>query len=113
MFGTPVIQRPLKSQGGEFVVTHQGRKHVCLAGGGEARSSLCWAAFYADCRHEVRAVTSGFRVTFVHSLLPFLDPPARARTWAPFAEGSVPKEMLFFISLGGIAKFTCQMKQQR
>jgi predicted 2-oxoglutarate/Fe(II)-dependent dioxygenase YbiX len=68
MFATLVIVLPSVFSGGELVVRHQDR---------EARfdlqcsdpSEATFAAFYADCLHEVSPVTSGRRLTLIYNLL--------------------------------------------
>ena len=58
MFGTLIVALPSLHAGGELVIRHRGR---------EARldlrcadvSELAWAAFYADCVHEVLPITRG------------------------------------------------------
>ena len=57
MLGTLVITLPSSFTGGEFVVSHQGKK--MRARGSE--NQLCMMAFYADCHHEVRPDCTGNR----------------------------------------------------
>jgi len=67
MFATLIVALPSLNTGGELEVRHRGR---------EARldlrstdfSELAWAAFYADCVHEVLPVTSGCRLVLVYNL---------------------------------------------
>ena len=67
MFGTLIVALPSLHTGGELVIRHRER---------EARldlrcadvSELTWAAFYADCVHEVLPVTSGCRLVLVYNL---------------------------------------------
>jgi predicted 2-oxoglutarate/Fe(II)-dependent dioxygenase YbiX len=68
MFATLVIVLPSIFTGGELLVRHCDR---------EARLDLCcsdpsevsFAAFYADCVHEILPITSGCRLTLVYNLL--------------------------------------------
>ena len=68
MFATLVVALPSSSAGGELVVRHKGR---------EVRLDLCcndpaeaaFAAFYADCVHEVLPVTKGYRLSLVYNLV--------------------------------------------
>ena len=57
------------SRGGEIAVRH-GVKETSLdmSGSGDP-SEIAWAAFYADCPHEVRPVTEGHRIALVFNLL--------------------------------------------
>ncbi|MBS0304077.1 MAG: 2OG-Fe(II) oxygenase [Proteobacteria bacterium] len=67
MFGTLIVALPSLHGGGELVIRHRER---------EARldlrrsdlSELAWAAFYADCVHEVLPITSGCRLVLVYNL---------------------------------------------
>ncbi len=62
MFGTLVVQLPSTCRGGSLVVRHNGQQRVFgpeQLGGTD--SSLSYVAFYADCEHEVKPVTQGYR----------------------------------------------------
>ncbi len=67
MFATLIVALPSLHTGGELVIRHRER---------EARldlrcadvSGLAWAAFYADCVHEVLPITSGCRLVLVYNL---------------------------------------------
>lgn len=68
MFATLVLALPSQSKGGELVVRHQDREaRLDLAC--EEPSEIAFAAFYADCVHEVLPVTSGYRATLVFNLV--------------------------------------------
>jgi hypothetical protein len=98
MFATLVVVLPSVSTGGELVIRHKGREVRLDLHCGEP-SEAAFAAFYADCVHEVLPVTSGCRLALIYNLLrkgkgPKLEPPsyereqARAlallREWAAF-----------------------------
>src|SRR5229473_3217769 len=68
MFATLVVVLPSDSTGGELVIRHKGRE-VSLAPHCDEPSEAVFAAFYADCLHEVLPVTSGCRLTLVYNLL--------------------------------------------
>jgi len=68
MFATLVLALPSISTGGELVVKHQGRE-VRLDLKCEEPSEIAFAAFYADCVHEVLPVTAGCRATLVYNLV--------------------------------------------
>ena len=68
MFATLVLALPSISTGGEFVVRHKGRE-VRLDLRCEEPSEIAYAAFYADCVHEVLPVTAGCRATLVYNLV--------------------------------------------
>jgi hypothetical protein len=67
MFATMVLVLPSTHRGGELVVKHLGRE-VVLDLRPEEASEIGFAAFYADCVHEVRPIQSGFRLTLVYNL---------------------------------------------
>lgn len=68
MFATLVIALPGASAGGELVVRHNEREaRLDLAN--DDPSEVAFAAFYADCVHEVLPVTQGFRATLVFNLV--------------------------------------------
>ena len=65
MIGTLVVTLPSTAKGGVLVVEHAGRTTTYRA----SKESLSFVAFYADCRHQVRPVTSGYRVVLTYNLL--------------------------------------------
>ena len=67
MFGTLVLVLPSAHRGGELAVRHAGREVIRISGG--EFTELTFAAFYADCEHEVRPITSGNRVCLVFNLI--------------------------------------------
>lgn len=68
MFATLVVVLPSLYSGGELVVRHRGREAVLDLCRSEP-SEAAYAAFYADCVHEVRPVTSGCRLTLIYNLV--------------------------------------------
>jgi hypothetical protein len=68
MFGTLVVVLPSEHRGGELVIRHAGREIVADLSS-EEFSELKFAAFYADCEHEVRPITEGNRVCLVYNLI--------------------------------------------
>ena len=67
MFATMVLVLPSTHSGGELVIKHLGRE-VVLDPRPEEPSEIGFAAFYADCVHEVRPVKTGCRLTLVYNL---------------------------------------------
>jgi hypothetical protein len=65
MIGTLAVTLPSAAKGGVLVVEHAGRTATYRA----SKKSLSFVAFYADCRHRVRPVTSGYRVVLTYNLL--------------------------------------------
>jgi predicted 2-oxoglutarate/Fe(II)-dependent dioxygenase YbiX len=68
MFATLVIVLSSTAAGGELVVRHKGRE-VRLDLPCDDPSEAAFAAFYADCLHEVLPVASGCRLALVYNLL--------------------------------------------
>jgi hypothetical protein len=68
MFATLVVCLPSRHEGGTLLVTHDGETKQIDFGGAAAEFQVQYAAFYADCRHEIVPVTSGYRVCLVYNL---------------------------------------------
>ena len=67
MIATLSISLPTAGAGGELVVGHRDREITIDMTAGEP-SELAFAAFYADCTHEVRPITEGHRLSLVFNL---------------------------------------------
>src|SRR6266568_2749066 len=70
MIGTLVVSLPSSHTGGELVIEHNDKTVTYQA----SPTEVSVAAFYADCRHEVKPVRTGYRVTFTCNLLLDSDP---------------------------------------
>ena len=68
MFATLVVALPSSFAGGELVVRHKGRE-VRLDLRCDDPAEAAFAAFYADCVHEVLPVTAGCRLILVYNLV--------------------------------------------
>lgn len=68
MFATLVLVLPSEHTGGELHIEHEGRT-ATLDLRSDDLGLLHWAAFYADCRHELRPVRSGYRVALAYNLV--------------------------------------------
>ncbi|HUE71554.1 MAG TPA: 2OG-Fe(II) oxygenase [Pirellulaceae bacterium] len=68
MFATLVVCLPSRHAGGTLVVRHEGQTKRIDFGGKEGEFKTQYAAFYADCDHEIEPVTSGYRVCLVYNL---------------------------------------------
>lgn len=68
MLGTLIVVLPSAHEGGELIVRHEGRERAL-----DLRNldpgELRYAAFYADCEHEVRPVSAGHRICLVYNLV--------------------------------------------
>ena len=80
MVATLVVALPAFGKGGELAIRHHGRETVVDMLSDEP-SELTFAAFYADCEHEIRPVTEGHRVCLVYNLM--LTPGQKVPTEAP------------------------------
>jgi hypothetical protein len=68
MFGTLVIVLPSFHRGGELIIRHSEQESIIDLSYQEG-SQLTFAAFYADCEHEVKPITEGHRVCLVYNLI--------------------------------------------
>lgn len=69
MFGTLVIGLPSRHTGGELMVRFEGVEAIASFSENSGDYKIDFAAFYADCDHEVKPLTSGYRVCLVYNLL--------------------------------------------
>lgn len=68
MFATLVVCLPSPHKGGTLIVRHDGQTKEIDFGGEGSEFRTQYAAFYADCQHEVLPVTAGYRVCLVYNL---------------------------------------------
>ncbi|MFE7394827.1 2OG-Fe(II) oxygenase [Streptomyces sp. NPDC057582] len=80
MVATLVLSLPSAHTGGDLIVEHAGQRVAYSA----SKTDLTLVAFYADCRHEVTPVRSGYRVTLTFNLL--TEPAAPAAPDGPVTE---------------------------
>jgi len=67
MFATLVVNLPSEHEGGQLTVTHGDiTKHYSFTKSDSFHPSF--VAFYADCFHEVKPITSGYRVCLIYNL---------------------------------------------
>jgi hypothetical protein len=71
MIGTLVVILPSAFTGGAMVIEHHDEQVAFRAAGGK----LTFIAFYADCHHQVRPVTAGYRVALTYNLMVDGDMP--------------------------------------
>jgi hypothetical protein len=69
MFGTLIIGLPSQYTGGELVIRFEGTEEVADFAKKTTNHTINYAAFYADCDHEVKPLTSGYRVCLVYNLV--------------------------------------------
>ena len=80
MVATLSVALPTQGTGGDLVVRHGDRETV-FDMNAEEPSEVAFAAFYADCPHEVRPMVEGYRVSLVFNLC--LRSPGGAPPMAP------------------------------
>ncbi len=69
MVATLVVVLPSTFEGGELVVRHEGQERTIDFGGPAGDPfHIHYAAFYADCEHEVRPLEKGYRLCLVYNL---------------------------------------------
>ncbi len=69
MFGTLIIALPSRHSGGELLIRFDGKEECVDFAGDAGNFKLPYAAFYADCEHEIKPITSGYRVCLVYNLV--------------------------------------------
>lgn len=69
MFGTLVIGLPSKYTGGELVIRFGGTEETADFAADAGNYKINYTAFYADCEHEVKPLTSGYRICLVYNLV--------------------------------------------
>ncbi len=68
MVATLIVALPSVHEGGELVVRHEGRVHEIIFLGAASGLELSYAAFYADCEHEVKPLSSGYRLCLTYNV---------------------------------------------
>jgi 2OG-Fe(II) oxygenase superfamily len=68
MFATLVVCVPSLHEGGTLIVKHGGQTKKIDFGGADSEFKTQYAAFYADCQHEITPVTAGYRICLVYNL---------------------------------------------
>ncbi|WP_186342895.1 2OG-Fe(II) oxygenase [Allochromatium palmeri] len=109
MFATLVIILPCEFSGGELIVRHRDAE-VRLDLRRDEPSEVAYAAFYADCRHEVLPVVAGYRLALTYNLVrtgasDVPQPPdytpeqqhlvSRLRAWGQGEEAEAPLKLLY------------------
>lgn len=69
IFGTLVIQLPSDYSGGQLVISHDGNNKIFDFSGMKGCTNFHYAAFYADCQHELTKVTKGYRLCLIYNLI--------------------------------------------
>ncbi|MCB0560478.1 MAG: 2OG-Fe(II) oxygenase [Phaeodactylibacter sp.] len=75
MFATLVIGLPSAHTGGELIIRFDGREETVGLSSAASNFKMPYVAFYADCEHEIKPITSGYRVCLVYNLLQSVDAP--------------------------------------
>jgi hypothetical protein len=95
MVASLVVELPSAHEGGALVVTHQGKTKI-LGKAARGPSDVRLLAFYADCRHEVKPVRSGYRITLTFHLLHRGIAGDRASVPAPAVERVATRVHAYF-----------------
>ncbi|MFT6321709.1 MAG: hypothetical protein ACJAT4_002639 [Granulosicoccus sp.] len=69
MFGTMVIGLPAPHTGGELAVRFGEQETIINFSSAASNYKIPYSAFFADCEHEIKPITSGYRVGLVYNLL--------------------------------------------
>ncbi|PLB53979.1 hypothetical protein P170DRAFT_469455 [Aspergillus steynii IBT 23096] len=68
MFGTLILSLPSEHEGGEVIASHR-KERLSFESAPNSKFGFSWAAWYADVTHEVKPVTSGYRIVLVYNLI--------------------------------------------
>lgn len=69
MFGTLVIGLPCNHTGGALHIQFDGREKIVDFSQATGNYKMPFVAFFADCDHEIKPITSGYRICLVYNLL--------------------------------------------
>ena len=83
MVATLIVALPSAHEGGALVVRHEGREYEIAFQGAATGLELSYAAFYADCSHEVRPLLGGYRLCLVYNVTLARSRRRRKRIDAP------------------------------
>ncbi len=101
MFGTLVVGLPSSHSGGALHIRFDGREECIDFSAAASNYQIPYVAFFADCDHEIKPITSGYRICLVYNLVytsssPKVQAPqfmaqakdmaALLETWAPTVE---------------------------
>jgi hypothetical protein len=68
MFGSLILSLPSSHTGGQLFIRHDGREHQVDFSRPGHDEEFRYAAFFADCEHEVKPVKSGYRCCLAYNL---------------------------------------------
>jgi Rps23 Pro-64 3,4-dihydroxylase Tpa1-like proline 4-hydroxylase len=68
MVATMIVLLPTEYTGGELIIEHDGERRSFTINKSKTPKLHC-GAFYADCYHEIKEVTSGYRVSLTYNLI--------------------------------------------
>lgn len=68
MVATLIIALPSVCEGGELILWHDGWQYEIQFPGATSGYELSYAAFYADCQHEVRPIRRGYRLCLTYNV---------------------------------------------
>lgn len=96
MVATLVVVLPSAHEGGALIVAHDGHQHKITFSGAASGHELSYAAFYADCQHELRPLESGYRLCLTYNVT-LAKSPGRKGVTAPSYESVVDKINAFLV----------------
>ncbi|MBY0514000.1 MAG: 2OG-Fe(II) oxygenase, partial [Gemmataceae bacterium] len=85
MVASLIVVLPNAFEGGRLIVRHGAAKEQLAFEAAAAGRSASFAAFYADCEHEVERVTSGVRLALAYNLVLKPQPKKSADAASPTA----------------------------
>ncbi|MCA9199398.1 MAG: 2OG-Fe(II) oxygenase [Planctomycetales bacterium] len=93
MVATMVVVMPSKFGGGELVIRHGGRQPSFSFPEAKSQTQPQYVAFFADCQHEVKKVTSGVRVCLAFNLILKPEPKSQQSKSASAVDPALEKQV--------------------
>jgi hypothetical protein len=90
MLASLIVVLPNPFEGGSLIVRHGAAEQRLAFDEAAAGKSSCFAAFYADCEHEIQRVTRGVRMALAYNLV---LKPTRGKA-SPAAKPTAPVDVL-------------------
>lgn len=69
MFATLLISLPSVHSGGKLMIRFDGKEETVDFSSAASNYRIPYTAFFADCEHEVKPVTAGYRINLVYNLV--------------------------------------------
>ncbi len=113
MFATLVVCLPSRHAGGALIVRHDGQTETIDFSKKEGEFQTQYAAFYADCEHEIKPITSGYRLCLTYNLATAgRKQPAAPQSSAAVKEAATLLAAIFADASAGPQKIAVPFRHQ-